>query len=141
MASVGRQFLLGRNARLAVDGVELQSVQDAYIRVVVDEVEAHNGGDKATSTVVVRRTHQIQFVLIDPRETLYLGRKMELSATQSPRPQLVLVKILRGHITRSFYATLHDLDEDQGMRGLCQTRWSLKQWGKLPLQSVEEGSA
>lgn len=136
MASIGRQFLLGRNARLFIDGVLLQSVQDAYVRVNVDEVDAHNGGDDATSTVVVRRTLQVQFVLIDPRESRYVGDKLEKTSTQSPRQRLVLATISRGHVVRSFYATLHDLDEDQSLRGVSPVRFSLKQWGKLPFQDV-----
>lgn len=136
MASIGRQFRLGRNAQLMVDGVVLQSVQDAYVRIQVDEVEAHHGGDKATAFVTTRRSISVQFVVIDPRESRFIGERLELSFSQSPRPQLVLATVTRGHITRSFYATVHDIDEDQPLRGISPVRFLLKQWGKLPLQAV-----
>lgn len=133
---VAKLLLLGRNAVLMVDGVALQSVQDASIRVATEEVDAHNGSDGATASVVVRRTIQVQFTAIDPRETRYLADRMELSFGQSPMPKLVLVTLLRGHITRSFYATIHDLEEDQPLRGAAGTRWLLKQWGRLPFQTL-----
>lgn len=141
MASVGRQFLLGRNARLVVDGVLLQSIQDAYVRVTADEIEAHHGGDYFASTIVVRRTVQVQFTLIDPRESRYLGEKMDTKDPVYPWrkiPNLVFATISRGHIIRSFYATLHDLDEDQSLRGVDAARFSLKQWGKLNFRDVPE---
>lgn len=133
---MAKQYRLGRNAALLVDGVVLQSIQDASVRVAVDEVDVHNGGDSATAHVVVRRSIQVQFIAIDARESLYLGQRLEATNTETPMPRLVLVTLLGGHISRSFYATVHDLDEDQPLRGVAGTRWLLKQWGKLPLQSL-----
>jgi hypothetical protein len=126
----GRQYRLGRNCVLSIDGVVLQSIQDVSVRVIPDEIDVHNGGEACQSVVVVRRTIHVSFSLIDVREALFLGQRMELSFGQSPRPKTCLVAVSGGHVVKSFTATVHDLDEDQPLRSNVGTRWLLKQWGK-----------
>ena len=129
MAS-GKEYRLGRNCVLSIDGVVLQSVQDVNIRVIPDEFDVHNGGDICQSVVVVRRTIQVAFTLIDVREAQFVGKRMELSFGQSPLPKKCLVVVAGGHVVKSFTATVHDLDEDQPLRSNVGTRWLIKQWGK-----------
>jgi hypothetical protein len=136
-----REFRLGRDAVLTVDGRVLQSIVDETVRVVTDEMSVANGVDVADATLVYRRTIHLQFTLLDTREALYLGTLVESQPDDGlpildNRPRLVVVELSKGHVRRKYYATIHELDEDRGIRGVIATRWFVKQWGKLPLLEV-----
>lgn len=135
-----RQFRLGKNAALSVDGYVLQSIVDDSVRVITDEMNVANGWDAADSTLVYRRTIQIQVVLIDVREARFLGERLQAVSFTDNRPRLVLVELSGGHIARRFYATIHEADEDRGLRSVVATRWIIKQWGKLEELNVTGGA-
>ena len=133
-----RQYRLGKNAALSVDGYVLQSVIDDSVRVLTDEMNVANGADVADSTLVYRRTIQIQVVLIDVREARFLGERLQTASDADLRPRLVVVELSGGHIARKFFATIHEADEDRGIRSVVATRWIIKQWGKQAFLDVED---
>lgn len=130
-----KKYLLGRDAVVTIDGVTIQSITDAVVRVRTEEMSVANGVDAADSTLVYRRTIEYQGIVTNPAETSYLIGKSALSP--NGRPQLVVMVLSRGHITKTFYATIHDMEEDQPLGDLGRTRWAFRQWGKLPV--VTEG--
>jgi hypothetical protein len=129
------KYLLGRDAVVTIDGVTIQSLTDAVVRVRTEEMSVANGVDLADSTLAFRRTVEYQAIVTNPAETSYLIEKSARSA--NGRPQLVVMVLTKGHITKAFYATIHDMEEDQPLGDLARTRWAFKQWGKLPV--VTEG--
>ena len=126
-----KKWLLGRDAVVTIDGVTIQSITDAVVRVRTEEMSVASGVDIADSTLVYRRTVEYQAVVTNPAETSYLIGKASL--LPNGRPQLVVMVLTRGHITKAFYATIHDMEEDQPLGDLGRTRWAFKQWGKLPV--------
>jgi hypothetical protein len=130
-----KKWLLGRDAVVTIDGVTIQSITDAVVRVRTEEMSVASGVDVGDSTLVYRRTVEYQAVVTNPAETSYLIEKSAPAA--NGRPKLVVMVLTRGHITKDFYATIHDVEEDQPLGDLARTRWLFKQWGKLPV--VTEG--
>lgn len=130
-----QKWLLGKDAVVTIDGVTIQSITDAVVRVRTEEMSVASGVDVGDSTLVYRRTVEYQAVVTRPAETSYLIEKSARSA--NGRPQLVVMVLTKGHIDKSFYATIHDMEEDQPLGDLARTRWLFKQWGKLPV--VTEG--
>jgi len=126
-----KKWLLGRDAVVTIDGVTIQSITDAVVRVRTEEMSVASGVDLADATLVYRRTIEYQAVVTNPAETSYLIEKSAPAA--SGRPQLVVMVLTKGHITKTFYATIHDMEEDQPLGDLARTRWLFKQWGKIPL--------
>jgi hypothetical protein len=126
-----KKYRLGKDAQLAVDGVVIQSIIDDMVRVRTEEMSVASGVDIADSSLVYRRTIEIQAIVTDPAETSYLLGKAE--PLPNGRPQLVVLELTKGHIERKLYATIHDIDEDRPLTDTSKTRWLFKQWGKLPL--------
>jgi hypothetical protein len=132
-----KKYRLGKDAQLSIDGVVIQSIIDDMVRVRTEEMSVASGVDIADSTLVYRRTLEIQAIVTDPAETAYLLGKAEPLA--NGRPQLVVLKLDKGHIEREFYATVHDIDEDRPLVDTSKMRWLFKQWGKLPMISQGRG--
>lgn len=130
-----QKWLLGKDAVVTIDGVTIQSITDAVVRVRTEEMSVASGVDVGDSTLVYRRTVEYQAVVTRPAETSYLIEKA--SRLPNGRQQLVVMVLTRGHINKAFYATIHDVEEDQPLGDLARTRWLFKQWGKLPV--VTEG--
>jgi hypothetical protein len=130
-----KKWLLGKDAVVTIDGVPIQSITDAVVRARTEEMSVASGVDLGDSTLVYRRTIEYQAVVTNPAETSYLQKKSLPASTG--RPQLVVIVLTKGHIEKAFYATIHDMEEDQPLGDLARTRWLFKQWGKLPV--VTEG--
>ena len=126
-----KKYRLGKDAQLSVDGVVIQSIIDDMVRIRTEEMSVASGVDIADSTIVYRRTLEVQAIVTDPAETVYLLGKAEPLA--NGRPRLVVLELTKGHIERKFYATVHDIDEDRPLADTAKTRWLFKQWGKLAL--------
>ena len=129
-----KTYLLGKDAVLTVDGLFLQSITDAVVRVRTQEMSVANGVDAADSTLVFRRTIEYQCVITDLNESSFL---LARQSNTVGLPILVAVVLARGHLVKAFFATIHDMEEDQPLGDQARTRWVFKEWGKQPL-TIEE---
>lgn len=120
------EYRLGRKCVLTVDGVVLQSVTDALLRVTVQTVEASGGGNTAETQLVVRRSHQVDFQLLDFEEAQLLDGKIAVPGSE----RLVEVSVQQGHVARTFIASVHEVEEPQDLRSVVATRWLFRQWGQ-----------
>jgi hypothetical protein len=120
------KYRLGRSCVLTVDGVALASVKNAYLRVRAVTQEVTGPGNTASSEIVLRRDHSIEFDLLDFDESQFLDGKIA-SAASDP---IVEVSVQGGHINRVFLATIGDASESQGITEVVAPQWTLKQWGQ-----------
>jgi len=120
------EYRLGRKCVLTVDGVVLKSVTDALLRVTVQTVEASGGGNVAETQLVVRRSHQLDVQLLDFVENQLLDGKIAVPGTEL----LVEVSVQQGHVSRTFIASVHEVEEPQDLRSAVATRWLFRQWGQ-----------
>lgn len=120
------EYRLGRKCVLTIDGTVLQSVTDALLRVTVQTVEASGGGNSAETQLVVRRSHQLDVQVLDFVEAQLLDSKIAVSGSE----RLVEVSVQQGHVSRTFIATIHEVEEPQDLRNVVVTRWLFREWGQ-----------
>ena len=124
-------YRLGRNCILAVDGTVLKSVKKAYLRVRAVTQEVTGGGNTASSEIVIRRDHSVEFDLLDFDETQFLDGKISVPGADP----IVEVSVQGGHINRVFLATIQDASESQGITDVVAPQWTLKQWGQRTISA------
>lgn len=114
-------FVLGRKCTFSINGVLLKSVRDVGVRRIVSEHDVTGYGHANGSTLVTRRTFEIDVEVQDPSEAA------SLSAVESGRG-VVTVATTSGHRAVSADFMVCDCDFGEPMDGVVRSRFTLRQW-------------
>jgi hypothetical protein len=114
-------FVLGRKCTFSIDGILLKSVRDVGVRSVVSEHDVTGYGHANGSTLVTRRTFEIDVEVQDA------GEAALISAAESGRG-IVTVATTNGHRAVSANFTVCDCDFGEPMDGVVRSRFTLRQW-------------
>lgn len=129
-----RQYVLGRECRLEVEGVVLAGVADVLLRETTTEVDATGYGHDVQSTVVTQRTIEIQLTVPDMTTARWLAsmrQGLNVAALNLHRIPKILDVTLSGGLIEfnNLKFTIHDIEGDEQLNGIVAPRFTLRQWG------------
>ena len=118
---MSERFVLGRNCTFSIDGVLLRSVRDVGVRRVVSEQDVTGLNHASGSTVVVRRTWEIDVEVLMPDE---IQRFLQAEASDG----VVTITTTNGLRPVSANFMICDSDASEPVDGPVVARFTLKQW-------------
>lgn len=114
-------FVLGRHCTFSIDGILLKSVRDVGVRRIVSEHDVTGYRHSIGSTLVTRRTFEIDVEVQDP------GEAALISAAEGGRG-IVTVSMTNGHRPGSANFMVCDCDYSEPLDGPVRSRFTLRQW-------------
>lgn len=115
------RFVLGKNCTFSIDGVLLKSVREVGVRRVVSEFDATGFGHAHGSTVVTRRTWEIDIEVLSPAEA---QRFVQAEASYG----VVTIVTTNGLRPVSGDFMVCDSDASEPLDGSVAARFTLRQW-------------
>lgn len=115
------RFLLGKDCTFSIDGVLLKSVRDIGVRRVVTEQDATGFQHEHGSTVVVRRTWEIDVEVLNPAE---IAKFIQAEGSHG----VVTVATQKGMREVSSDFMICDSDVSEPLQDVIRARFTLKQW-------------
>ncbi len=117
----GERYVLGKKCTFSIDGVLLKGVRDIGVRRTVSEYDATGYGHTEGSTVVVRRSWEIDVEVVRPDE---IKKFVDAEAGKG----VVTVATEKGmrSVSRDFMVC--DSDVSEPLDDVVRARFTLKQW-------------
>lgn len=115
------RFVLGRNCTFSIDGVLLKSVRDVGVRRIVSEFDATGFGHAEGSTIVVRRSWELDVEVLKPDE---IKKFVEAEGKKG----IVTVATTNGMRSVSSEFVVCDSDASEPLDDAVRARFTLKQW-------------
>jgi len=137
-----KEYALGRECVLEIEGLERDGVSDVLVREFTTEVDATGFNHGLVSTVVTQRSYEIQVTVPDKTtaRSLY-GLRYRLRNGFNV-PNVIEVSLSGGLIEfKNKRFTIHDVDADEPLDSVVSPRFTLKQWGHGSASSATEPAA
>lgn len=126
----GRQYALGRDCTLTVDGSELRYVTDVLVRESVASIDATGFNHKTSSSVVTGRTLEVEVSTPELQTAQFLRTRRVVERDGYVLPAIVTVSLAGGAI--SFFGkrfTIAEIQADEPLDNAVLSRFSLTEWG------------
>lgn len=121
MPAVTDKYRLGRDCTFALDGVLLPSVREVSTKRTVEERDATGFNHQTKSTLVVRRTWEMDVAVLSPADA---ERLIAAEAYQ----KVVTVTTTNGLRPVSANFTVHECSADEPLDDAVVATFTLKQW-------------
>lgn len=132
-----RQYALGRECVMTVNGVVVSGASDVLVRETVTEIDATGFNHDSVSTLAVLRTIEIEASVPDiaAARRLYGLRSQDKGGFKVP--QVVYVELSGGVVEEKRHFIISEVAADEPLEGAVIPRFIFKSWAHKPAGNAQ----